>query len=698
MALFLNFSGIDYERDEGAGEKLDAFLRWGQQIVTRYEGAVIGLTIGDKGSYLYVAFGAPMAHDDDARRAVAAALELHAVPDELNFINPIKIGISSGRMRTGAYGSEHRLTYNVQGDEVNLAARLMERAAPRQILVSERVVNAVGTIYRFTPLGALRVKGKQDAVNVFQVMEKEERHSRAATPTMMVGRRTERALLSDQLKLLRGQKTGSVVLIEGEAGIGKSRLIEYLRQEAQGLSVTVLMAAGDAIEQSTPYHAWRPLFVQFFKRDALPDDKAARRAHVLSELEAALPPELFRFAPLVNAVLPLDFPENELTAQMSRQVRSDNTHSLCTHLLPHLAGAWPLVLLLEDAYWFDSASWSLASRVVQHVHPVLQVIATRPLSAPILREYQNLLVDEGTVRMPLEPLPIDEVQTLVAQRLSVKTLPPLVTELIAEKAEGNPFFTEELAYALRDTGLILVSGDQCEIAPQVDLQAATFPDTVQNVVTSRIDRLTPTQQLTLKVASVIGRVFPYRILRDTFPIHEERAALKDQLDSLERLDFPSLETPEPELSYVFKHVITQEVSYSLLLFGQRRELHRLVAEWYENNQADAQQSSLPVVYFVRTSRVTATAPRLRNGGDLPSTWLTDRQTLSTPPRTKLDDPCTRGLRGIPVKFVAHVRKIAKSRKGAHWPNVGRFSRRGLNESFRLQQEPQAGRGQAGGDS
>lgn len=586
VCLFLNFGGIDYDADERAGDKLDAFIRRVQQILERYEGTLVAVTFGDKGSYLHIAVGAPVAHDDDTERAVAAALDLSALGGEFEFIDSLKIGLSRGHMRTGAYGSADRLSYGVQGDDVNLAARLMQRAAPGQILVSERVAAVVESLYRLDPLGEVRVKGKQDAVPVFVVTERIRVQPLTGDAGEMVGRAAERALLAERLNALRGQKKSSVVLVEGDAGIGKTRLVEYLGYEAQLASVTVLSGAGDATASSTPYHAWRSVFAQLFRLDALPEDKPARRAHVLAQVEAAVSPELARFAPLLGAVLPLDFQDNELTAQMSGQVRADNTQLLLCGLLQHLAGAWSLLLVLEDAHWFDSASWSLARRVAQQVSPIMQLIALRPLADPPPAEYRNLLNDPGTIRLNLAPLPPDDVQALVSQRLGVKSLPNAVTELLREKAEGNPFFSEELAYALRDSGLILIEQGQCRIAPNVDLKAVAFPDTVQDVVTSRIDRLSPTEQLTLKVASVIGRLFAFRILRDTFPVESDRPVLRDQLEILSRLDFTAAEVPEPELAYSFKHVITQDVSYGLLLFAQRRELHRQIAEWYERNYAD----------------------------------------------------------------------------------------------------------------
>ena len=586
VPVFVSFGGIDYEKDDVAGDQLDKFVRWVQQVVTRYEGALIDLTIGDKGSYLYVVFGAPIAHDDDAGRALATALHLLQLPDDLMMMGPIKIGISQGRMRAGAYGGVQRHTYGVLGDEVNVAARLMEQAAPNQILVTERIVNAVGERYRFTSVGTVPIKGKQDIVHVFKLVERDEHRPHKTASTTMVGRVAERATLSERLTALLRQKLRSVVIIEGDAGIGKTRLLEDLRQEAQNLSAVTLVGIGNAIEKSTPYYAWRSVFSQLFNTDISGSNQTAHSGDAISALERALPTDLIQLLPLLKAVLPIDIPDNELTLQMSGQVRADNTHLLLTGILQELALREPVVLEMEDAQWFDSASWSLISHVTAAGFPILLVIATRPLAEPIPTEYISLLNKAETTRLLLKPMPFAEVHTLIAQRLGVRRVPNAITELISKKAEGNPFFAEELAYALRDSELILIHDDECQLAPDVNLTTVTLPDAVQDLVTSRIDRLSPSQQLTIKVASVIGRIFIYRILYDSYPLTEERDSLTTHLATLGLLDLTTLEALEPELSYAFKHFITQEVSYSLMLFSQRRELHRKVADWYEKQQGD----------------------------------------------------------------------------------------------------------------
>ncbi|GIK43899.1 MAG: adenylate/guanylate cyclase domain-containing protein [Chloroflexota bacterium] len=608
IALFLSFQGIDYDHDDTAGEKLDAYIRWVQHILARYEGNILQLTIGDKGSYLYISFGAPVAHGDDASRAVAVALELRTPPPELNFISQTQIGLSQGRMRAGAYGSQTRRTYGVLGSEANIAARLMSRAKPGQVLISKHVAEAAAKNYQFTYLETTPVKGRTEPIPVFEVAGRRSKPptgpllpelnqppythlfdssdpkpaaTSALTPAPMIGRNVERRLLAGQVQALARGDSGGTILIEGEAGIGKSRLVADLLEQAHRQSLTCLFGGGDAIEQSTPYHAWRPIFRQLFKLDAQPDTNTiARRSHVLALLPDV--PELLRLAPLLNSVLPLGLQENDLTRQMSGQTRADNTRNLLLTLLQQATTQSPTLIILEDAHWLDSASWVLARLVSQRVQQVLLVVVARPLADPLPAEYSQLLQGAGVQRLKLEALSPEETVALVCQRLSAKSLPEPVSVLIRAKAEGHPFFSEELAYALRDAGLIRLVGGECQLASETNaFSELSLPDTVEEVITSRIDHLNPSQQLILKVASVIGRTFPVELLRDIHPIEADKPQLPTQLTILAHLDITRLDTPEPHLAYTFKHAITREVAYNLMLFDQRRELHRTVAEWFE---------------------------------------------------------------------------------------------------------------------
>jgi predicted ATPase len=255
--------------------------------------------------------------------------------------------------------------------------------------------------------------------------------------------------------------------------------------------VRSLAGAGDAIEQAMPYHAWRPVFTALFDLAGV-DEVEGRRRRVLARVQAD--PALARLTPLLNSVLPLDLPDNELTGQLTGEVRADNTRQLLIRLLQPPAATpagrtVPLLMVLDDAHWFDSASWALARQVAARVRPLLLVLATRPLVEPLPDDYRRLREDPATEYLRLEPLSPQDTLALVCNRLGVRQLPEPVTALIQERAQGNPFFSEELAYALRDAGLIHISDGTCSIAAGAGtLNAMRFPDTMQGVVAARIDR------------------------------------------------------------------------------------------------------------------------------------------------------------------------------------------------------------------
>ncbi|HEY8558650.1 MAG TPA: hypothetical protein VIM97_15130, partial [Actinomycetes bacterium] len=348
----------------------------------------------------------------------------------------------------------------------------------------------------------------------------------------------------------------------------------------------MLAGAGDAVERNTPWHAWEELFGRLAAFDV--HDREARRRVVLDLLGPD--PELRDLAPLLNPVLALELPETARSAELSGQGRANRTRDLLVRLLRAVVGDRPAVVVVEDAHWLDSASTGLVLALSRERMPLLLVVATRSWGEvrTVTDElgwgaYQRLLRAPNLERLVLDRLPSEAVEALVGQRLGAASVPRILADLVEEKSDGNPLFTEELTFALRDAGLVRVVDGKVELVSDVpDVLARRLPQTVNGAITSRIDRLSPTQQLTVKVASVIGRVFAVVILRDVHPLRSAVAAtMTRDLAEIERADLTVLDTPEPDLSYLFKHVIVQEAAYNLMLLSQRRQLHRSVAEWYE---------------------------------------------------------------------------------------------------------------------
>ncbi len=597
LTLFVNVDGIDYE-GEAAPIRVAEAVSAMSAVVARFDGTVHQFIVDDKGSTFLAAWGLPgRTHEDDAARAAQAALDIRVALAGLGLSG--SAGLTSGRVFSGTKGSDARRVFTIAGDAVNLSARLMT-AAHGGILVDAPTRDAAARQVAFEPMGAIPVKGKEEPVPVARPLGPHGGRDGAAAGTgvrgaadgEMVGRTGERGLVAAELKSLADGGPGGLLVIEGEPGIGKSRLAQELVRLAGLQGVRCLVGAGDAIEQSTPNHAWRGLFGQLLELEGVPE--AARAARVLARFEGD--PGLAAWAPVLGSLAPIGIPETAQTLTMTDQARADALRELLVLLVRDQAGRRPTALVLEDAHWLDSSSWALALAVRRRVHPLLLVLVTRPIESPPTLESRVLLEDAAARRLRLEALTPAEAVTLVCRRLGVPSLPGPVSEIIRRKAEGHPFFTEELTYALRDSGVIRVENGACVLSPDAgDLARMQFPDTVEGVITTRIDRLGAKEQLTLKVASVVGRSFPYRALHAVHPVAEDRPELPGQLLRLGNVGLVLEEAPFPDASHLFKHVITQEVAYERLLHAQRRQLHREVAGWYESAFSSDASPYFPVL-------------------------------------------------------------------------------------------------------
>ncbi|GMV38501.1 MAG: hypothetical protein AMXMBFR64_02170 [Myxococcales bacterium] len=570
--VFVGLGGLD----PAAPDLLDraqVALAAATEAVERCEGSIDKIAVDDKGVVLLAATGLPpLAHEDDPSRGVRLAMELHSALGARG-LRP-SVGVATGRVFCGVIGSATRREYTVIGDVVNLAARLMHHAAGR-VLCDAATCDAASIA--FDELPPVVVKGKARPVPVF-APRAGARRSRGPAP---VGRAQERAMLAAALGALTAGE-GRALLLEGETGLGKSRLVEDFAEQARALGVLCLLGAADSMEQGTPYYAWRSVLSAALGLDALPpDDRDGRRARVLS----AVPASQLRLAPLLRDVVGVDLPDTPLTAGMSGEVRAHNTQDLLVALLRQSANA-PLAIVLEDAHWFDSASWGLLRQVAEGVTPPLLLVASRPLAAPP-PEYQRLR--EGGL-VALSPLDLAGTRELLAERLGQPVGEDLAA-LIHGRAEGNPFFTDELALALREAGAIEVRHGVAHLGWAVGEHALAVPDTVQGTVLARIDRLEPRAQLLVKVASVIGRRFGGAVLDRVYPVRQDCPQLPHSLAELERVALTQRAT-DPEPAWLYKHEITREVAYGLLLYSQRRQLHRDVAVALEASSP----ADLPAVY------------------------------------------------------------------------------------------------------
>ncbi|MCB9125704.1 MAG: tetratricopeptide repeat protein [Caldilineaceae bacterium] len=596
VALFLRFDGIDYDADDQAGAKLDGYMRWVQSIAARYDGTLIDLNIGDKGSYLYINFGAPQAHENDAERAAATALALRTPPAQLAFIGDVQIGISQGRMRAGAYGGANHRTYGVLGDEVNMAARLMMAATPGQILVSQSAYPPMAGRFVLDALPPIRVKGKRQPVAIFALTgERSSQVLQLTSPVYalpMIGRRAE---LDTALHKLAQAAAGhgQVIGIGGEAGIGKSRLASALIEAAQQQGFAIYGGECESYGVNRSYLVWQPIWRGIFGID--PTWPPTRQIERLTEHVTAIDPGLAPRLPLLDMVLQLEIPDNDLTASLDARLRKAAREGLLADCLVAAARAQPLLIVLEDCQWLDPLSHDLLEALAQTIAglPVIFVYLFRPFEHDRLRAARVSTLPHHTL-LTLSAFDAEEIATFVLTKISQLVgdgvrVPPALVDRIAARAEGNPFFLDELINYLHLQGI--------DFGDATALDRIALPDSVQRLVLSLVDRFSESQKITVKVASVIGRVFQAAWLWGVYPQIGDATRVRADLETLRRQELLLPAPGEPELTYFFRQVITQGVTYESLPFAVKSALHEQIGDFLEATYAGTLDSVLDLLAF-----------------------------------------------------------------------------------------------------
>lgn len=632
VAMFVRFHGIDFDGDEAAGEKLDRFVARVQQILARYAGTLLELTIGDKGSYFYVAFGAPHMHEDDARRAVFATRELIPLCRELGYIEPLQIGISQGVMRVGGYGGVTRRMYGAQGDEVNLAARLMTEAAAGTVLISGHVQKVVANEFDLEPLAPIRLKGKAEPLLPFVVQGLRETRvqqlQEAYYSLPMIGREAELVRVQEKLeRARRGQ--GQIVGITARAGMGKSRLtaevIRAVRRQRESSYGGECQSFGTNIS----YLVWAPVWRAFFGIDEnLP---LRRQMRALENEVEALARERVDALPLLSAVLNLSIPENDFTRGLEPEFRKSALYALlldCVRAAARDAGGegHALLFVIEDAHWIDPASRELLEELAVQIAelPVLILLNYRPPETAIehlpklkaLPHFSEIVLTEltgeqgeGLIRAKLAQHAPDNAATVPFE---------LIRRLLAQ-AQGNPFYIEQLLDYIHDRGI--------NFRDSIDYAELELPNTLHRLILSRLDQLNERQQLTLKAASIIGRWFTLAHLCGYFPRVGSPAEVQADLALLSSYDLTSIDQPEPELAYLFKHLITHQVAYESLPYATRAMLHEAYAHFLETYDDPARSLGLIAYHYDRSENAAKRREYLRRAGEAAAAHFANTEAL-----------------------------------------------------------------------
>jgi adenylate cyclase len=616
VSLFLRFDGIDYDHDPDAPEHLDTFVRATQAVLQRFDTYILQVTIGDKGSYINTTFGAPVAHGDDAFRAITAALELRDL--ESPSIASIQIGITHGRTRAGACGSTSRRCYGVMGDPVNLSARLMQRARHRTALVEGSLRRAAGAPFEWLDLPPITVKGKTDPIAVSELIgprrQVTSRIHRRTYALPLFGRELELRTITDTVDRTLRDGRGRIVTLEADAGLGKSRLVSETLLHAERAGMLTFGGECHSFGVNAGYHVWHAVWRAVFEVD--PNASAAlQRRHVERSL-ADIDPALAERAPLLGVAVNVAIPDNDLTASLDAALRKASLESLLVAVLRATVRArGPVLIVIEDAHWLDPLSHDLLEAIARAITdiPVVLVVAHRPATSGSASQPRISRLAH-TTGIQLGALDDHDLGLLAAAKLrqvygaDAVTDPRLLGD-IAARAQGNPFYIEELINYLEDRGV-----DPSDPAALARLE---LPGSLHSLILGRIDQLTEEQRSLVKVAAVIGRLFAVATLWGVHRPDSDRAAVVAELDRLSSQDLTTVDTPEPELAYLFKHVLTQEVAYETLSYATRAVLHEQIGGWIETHRAGFIEQHLDLLahHYDRSENVPKRREYLRRAGE-----------------------------------------------------------------------------------
>ena len=579
--------------------------------VYRYEGTVARLM----GDAILAFFGAPIAHEDDPQRAVLAGLDIlqdiapyrEQVKQRWGLDFNVRIGINTGLVVVGEVGSDLRMEYTALGDAINVAARMEQTAQPGTLQIAEATYRLIAPLFDVETLPGIEIKGKSEPVTTYRVMAAKAQPGRlrgiAGLDAALIGREKELRTLQDALARLQ-QGVGAIVFLTGEAGLGKSRLISELHQSPIpngtldnpqwniGQSpISWYEASSLSYELVQPYGLFQHLIRQL--GGAAENEPPAVVREKLTPILARLSDEWRDRAQTVFAAL------------FALQAQSDGAHltgeafkrglfDVMLQLWQEQAARGPMVLVFDDLHWTDPASAELLLHLFQLAEqaPLLFLCALRPdRTAPAWGVKQSAETDyfHRYTEINLEALSEKESSALVDSLLTVADLPSRLRQRILAKAEGNPFFVEEVVRALIDSGAVTRDDSGMHWRATADVEEMDIPDSLQALLMARIDRLEDEARRTLQLAAVIGRSFYYRVLQ-WIATNEASVAtathLDRQLGALLRMDLIREAARVPEVEYVFRHALTQEATYNTILRRRRREFHHRVGEAIEALFAD----------------------------------------------------------------------------------------------------------------
>ncbi|MBC2716483.1 MAG: AAA family ATPase [Desulfobacteraceae bacterium] len=545
------------------------------------------------GDGIMALFGAPVAIENHAQNACQAALSIQSaikrysedLKEKYGFDFKMRIGLNSGPVIVGSIGDDLRMDYTAIGDTTNLAARMESMAEPGTVLVSPITYMRVSQQFDFKPLGEAKVKGKEEPLEVYELIKAKVDRPRLGLERQiyseMVGRDNDLNKLELQVnKAVDGE--GSIVNVIGEAGIGKSRLIAELRNSSAMKRITLLEGRAISIGRNLSFHP----IINLLKHWARIKDEDTS-VSALSKLETAIrsicPEDTNEIFPFVATLMGM-----KLSGRHAERVKGIEGESLEKLIFKNMRNfliksteLTPLVIVTEDLHWADTSTIELLESLFRlaEAQRILFINVFRP-NHP---ETGDKIIETIKEKLPvyyveinLQPLNEQMSETLINNMLNIKGLQHAVVDQIIQRSGGNPFFIEEVVRSFIDEGAVVKTNGEFKVTEKMEIMV--IPHTINDVLMARIDRLDDSTRDLVKVASVIGRSFFYRILTK---VAKTVDGIDNRLSYLKQIELIRERRRMEELEYLFKHALAQEAAYESILHQKRKNLHLEVARSIE---------------------------------------------------------------------------------------------------------------------
>jgi predicted ATPase/class 3 adenylate cyclase len=543
-------------------------------LVQKYKGLLNQVWMDEKESNMLICFGPPpSAHIDNPLRSVRLGFEIHRLLKKAGIEN--SVGLSSGMAYCGILGNNTLRQFTVIGDVVNQSAHLA--GIKRNEIFCDKDTYAVSNkLVNYGGQMNATVKGQKEPIAVFVPKSIMEDGMTESPISVSIGRHEELSVLDASFQnALKG--ASECVIIEGDSGMGKTRLLADFKMAITNENVLITSGLGDFVLRNTPYASLRPIVA------TLLGIGHADSEEIQTSMNENLIARFDGRASLLNIVLNTSIPEGEEIKILTGNQRVQATHDFLLNLFEDESAKQPIVLIMDDARWVDEFSWKLIESLKQNVTHSLIVIS---LQASEGFSQTGHLKDLGAQTIELKELDDQSIEQLICAKLGVTNISRDVASVVLGLAKGNPFFCLELTESLLDHEMLVFANNSCSLVNDAAMKGFSLPETVRAAIRSRIDRLGTGSQISLKVGSVVGTRFSERIICNIYPIAKERAMVPSFLQEVEQHGFLNEVTVDNLSGYHFNNATIVDVAYEMTLSEQRRQLHRESAEWYEKNFKD----------------------------------------------------------------------------------------------------------------